>query len=272
MAPRLLPCFGRGNHASSKSARVGTSEAADLTPEEQQKMGPLLVELFTSQGCGTSPEAEVLLSRLGRGDFAGELPPVAVLCFHVDYWDYRGWKDPFGSSTCTVRQKTYVDSLHLDTLYTPLVVVQGRAQCVGNHLDAIADAVRSAPKFPSPTMHASFERTDRGALQVFFMGALRTKVDGNGVDVMAALYESGQVTDCGGGENKGRMLNNDYVVRRLEKLITVKDISAKKQVNGTVQFLLWEGFNAAKCGLLLFVQNASLQIFGVQQFQIPDTV
>lgn len=92
------------------------------------------------------------------------------------------------------------------------------------------------------------------------------------MDVMVALYESGLVTDCDGGENKGRMLNNDYVVRRMEKLVSIKDVAAKKIVAGTVEFALWEGFNAAKCGVLLFVQDESLQTFGVQQIQIPDTI
>lgn len=130
-------------------------EAIDHDTDEARGMGPVLLELFASQGCGTSPEAEAVVSRLGREDLreTGEdLPPVTVLAFHVEYWDYRGWRDPFGSSTWTVRQKAYVDALRLDTLYTPLVVVQGRSECVGNDLDAVAAALRAAPRFPSPTM------------------------------------------------------------------------------------------------------------------------
>ncbi|RWW11413.1 hypothetical protein BHE74_00036591 [Ensete ventricosum] len=123
-------------------------------------------------------------------------------------------------------------------------------------------------------LQATFQKPDPGTLQVSFTGALQTKVDGSGADVMVALYESGLVTDCDQGENKGRVLTNDYVVRRLEKLVSVKDVSAKKNISGSVHFTLWDGFNGAKCGLLLFVQNASLQTFGVQQFQIPqeDTI
>lgn len=98
----------------------------------------------------------MVASRLGRGNLElegeREVPPAVVLAFHVEYWDYRGWKDPFGSSTWTVHQKAYVDALRLDTLYTPQLVVNGRAQCVGNDLDAVSAAVRSAPRFPSPAM------------------------------------------------------------------------------------------------------------------------
>ena len=115
-------------------------------------------------------------------------------------------------------------------------------------------------------------RPTPGSLQVSLTGALRTKVDSQGANVMVALYESGLVTDCPRGENKGRVLSNDYVVRKLEKLCTVKDISAKKTVSGTVNFTLWEGFNSSKCGVAVFVQSRSYDIFGSQSFQLPDGI
>lgn len=119
---------------------------------------------------------------------------------------------------------------------------------------------------------ATFTKPAPDSLQVSLTGALRSKVDSNGANVMVALYESGLVTDCPRGENKGRVLSNDYVVRRFEKLCTVKDISAKKTVSGTVNFSLWEGFNSSKCGLAVFVQSSSHQIFGSQSFQLPDDI
>uniref|UniRef100_A0A7C9E2S8 Uncharacterized protein n=1 Tax=Opuntia streptacantha TaxID=393608 RepID=A0A7C9E2S8_OPUST len=96
------------------------------------------------------------------------------------------------------------------------------------------------------------------------------KIDSQGANIMVALYECGLVTDCPVGENKGRVLSNDYVVRRLEKLSSVKDLSPKKTVSGTVNFPLWEGINVTKCGIALFVQNNSHQIFGSQKFNLPD--
>lgn len=231
----------------------------------------MLVEMFSSQGCTTSPAAELVLSRLGRGDFELEVA-VVVLAFHVDYWDYMGWKDPFGSSQWTVRQKAYVEALGLDTIFTPQVVVQGRAQCVGNDENALVDAITQAPRFPSPSFQATFTRRAPDSLQVSLTGALRSKVDSNGANVMVALYENGLVTDCPRGENKGRVLSNDYVVRKLEKLCSVKDISPKKTVSGTVHFSLWEGFNSAKCGVAVFVQSTSHQIFGSQSFPLPDAI
>jgi len=149
MAPRLLACFGR---------RGGAATAADEAAEDPQQLaapGPVLVELFASQGCGASPEADAVAARLAQDSASQESgggPAVVVLAFHVDYWDHSGWKDPFASSAWTVRQKAYVEALRLDTLFTPQVVVQGRAHCVGTDQDALAQAVRDAPRYPAPAM------------------------------------------------------------------------------------------------------------------------
>lgn len=116
--------------------------------EEPQSAGPVMVELFSSLGCASSPEAELLLSRVGRGDFNLEMP-VILLAYHVDYWNHMGWKDPFGSSLWTVRQKAYIEALQLDaTMYTPQAIFQGRAQCMGNLEDALLSCIKSAPRYP----------------------------------------------------------------------------------------------------------------------------
>ncbi|CAN6457782.1 unnamed protein product [Victoria cruziana] len=278
MAAKLLfsACFGRkgcSKDSSENAANDHTANAQDpASGEEQRKGDPVLVELFTSQGCATSPEAELLISRLGSGDLPDDAPPVFILSYHVEYWDYLGWKDPYGSVQWTARQKAYVEALQQDTIYTPQVVVQGRAECFGTNEEAIVAEIGKAPQFPGPTMQATFERKTPETLQVSLSGPLRTKVDGKGMDIMVALYESKLVTEVGSGENKGRVVKNDFVVRMLEKMCTVRDVSAKKTVTGTVSFNLWEGFDSSRCGVVLFLQNASMQNFGCQRFQIPDSI
>ena len=145
MGRNLLACFGKGGGRRSENVR-DRNATADLTAEEQKRGGPVLVELFSSQGCATSPTAELVVSRLGRGDFNLEVP-VVLLAFHVDYWDYKGWKDPYGSSQWTVRQKAYVEALGLDTMFTPQVVVQGKVQCLGTDENALISAITEAPRF-----------------------------------------------------------------------------------------------------------------------------
>lgn len=231
----------------------------------------MVVELFSSQGCATSPVAELVLSRLGKGDMNMEVP-VMVLAFHVDYWDHAGWKDPFGSSQWTVRQKAYVEALGLDTLYTPQVVVGGKAHCVGNDDEALVSTIMAAPRFPGLALKATFQRPTVDSLQVSLSGVLRNKIDQNGANVMVALYENGLITECKSGENKGKVLPNDFVVRKLEKLCHLKDTPAKKTINGTVDFSLWDGFSCGKCGVAIFLQNGSHQIFGAQSISLPDNL
>lgn len=94
---------------------------------------------------------------------------------------------------------------------------------------------------------AMFQRPSLATLQVTLAGALGSKVNSH------APYESGLVTDITKGENKGQVLSSEFVVWRLEKLCTVKDMSTKKMVSGTVSFPLWVGFNGIKCGMVVFV-------------------
>lgn len=144
-------CF-RKHSSSAPSPANNTSQddkaIASIVADQERKGGAVLVELFSSQGCATSPKAELLFSRLGRGDFKLERP-VILLAYHVDYWDYTGWKDPYSSSLWTVRQKAYVEALNLDTMFTPQLVVQGKTQCLGDDEDAMLSCIASASREPA---------------------------------------------------------------------------------------------------------------------------
>lgn len=289
-------CFGRdprasdGSDAAGKGAKVHTTNGLDLNSNSKAlntgdsngakprskgpTQGPVLVELFTSQGCTTSPTADLFISKLGQGDSAQELEldvPVIVLAYHVEYWDYLGWKDPFANSLWTVRQRAYVQSMEQDSIYTPQVVVQGRSQCLGSDADSVLSLIRSAPRFTSSEVKATVARSSESSIEVSLSGPLKFKVEGYSLDILVALYENGHVTDCTKGENRGRVLTNDFVVRCLEKACTVKDVSGRKTVTGKVTFNLWEGYNRSKCGLVMFFQNTStMEIQGAQSLELPD--
>ena len=99
---------------------------------------PVVVELFTSQGCSSCPPADVLLGELAKRE------DVLALAFHVDYWDRLGWKDPFSSAMATARQRAYGHKLGLRTVYTPQIVVDGTAEMVGSDRRAVARAIAAA--------------------------------------------------------------------------------------------------------------------------------
>src|SRR5438309_7939527 len=107
---------------------------------------PIVVELFTSEGCSSCPPADALLAELAKR------PDVLALSFHVDYWDRLGWKDPFSSRAATDRQNRYAKLLKLATVYTPQIVVDGRWEAVGSDRADVERALdrarRDRPEVP----------------------------------------------------------------------------------------------------------------------------
>lgn len=122
-------------------------------------------------------------------------------------------------------------------------------------------------------MQVTFKQPTPAELCVSLNVSLKSKVEGYTLDVMVAIYENGLVTDCSKGENRGRILTNDFVVTGLERACTIQDLPAKKIAKGEVTLQLWEGFVKSKCGVVVFLQNpVSLEVFGAQQIDLPDDV
>ena len=108
------------------------------------EVNPVVVELFTSQGCSSCPPADAVLSKLAQR------PDVLALSFHVDYWDNLGWKDPFASRLNTDRQKAYRDAFGNAQIYTPQMVVAGISEMPGFTASAVTAAIADVPRRRSP--------------------------------------------------------------------------------------------------------------------------
>jgi hypothetical protein len=162
---------------------------------------PVVVELFTSQGCSSCPPADAFLAELARRD------DVLALGFHISYWDSLGWKDPLSSASSTERQKAYARHFTDGRVYTPQMVVDGTDEMVGSDRAAVLAALPAArPDAIAPVSFAA----DRRSV------AIGSGV-GNG-EVVLVRFVRHRTTDVGAGENSGRRADDFNGVRTLARL------------------------------------------------------
>ena len=176
---------------------------------------PVLVELFTSEGCSSCPPADDLLREMvDAGAFEGV--PVIALSEHVDYWNRLGWTDPYSSSAFTRRQQQYSERLGA-SVYTPQMVVDGRIEFVGSERRAAANAVSESARTAKVPIALQLRAGPASRLVVTV--ALDEPPSQRGeFDVMLAIAEDNLVSDVARGENQGRKLAHTAVVRRLESI------------------------------------------------------
>jgi hypothetical protein len=173
---------------------------------------PVLVELFTSEGCSSCPPADALLAHL---DATQSVPgaQVIVLSEHVTYWNQDGWHDPFSMDAMTDRQKRYQDRFGLSDVYTPQAVVDGAVQMVGSDERKLTAAVAQAATAAKAELTIQDAQWAGNAVKFSVKGAADSKTV-----LVAALAEDSAQTDVKAGENKGRNLHEVAVVRVLEEM------------------------------------------------------
>jgi hypothetical protein len=170
---------------------------------EAQERAPVVVELFTSQGCSSCPPADALLRELSM------FPDIIALSLHVDYWDYIGWKDPFASEATTERQRAYARARDERMLYTPQMIVDGRFDLVGSRREEILRAIEECFTTRKPVRLS----VEGAALHLSAGPAPETPAD-----VWLFAYDKDHVTRVAVGENAGQRLDNHHVVRDLAYL------------------------------------------------------
>lgn len=167
---------------------------------------PVLVELFTAQGCASCAEADAHIGKLA------ERPGVVALTFAVDYWDYLGWTDPFARPEFSERQRAYVTRMKLREPYTPQVVVDGRHETPGlktGEVDRLVRAAASAARNPPDMKFIGPRRVDVGS----------GRVPSGGAEVWLIRYDPREVeTAVKGGDNRGETVVQRNLVRELKRL------------------------------------------------------
>ncbi|MEP5732368.1 MAG: DUF1223 domain-containing protein [Sulfitobacter sp.] len=168
---------------------------------------PIVVELYTSQGCSSCPPADEILHELADRD------DVIALALHVDYWDYIGWKDPFGDPDHAIRQREYAAAGNRRTIYTPEMVVQGTTDIVGARPMQLSKAIADHARVPSKI---AIDLVRNGDTLTVAAQALEELPRNMVIQVLR--YTPRQTTKIKRGENRGRTLEYANVVDGLREI------------------------------------------------------
>jgi hypothetical protein len=188
--------------ALSVSGLVSVSTA----DESMTSKAPVVVELFTSQGCNSCPPADAFLAELAQR------PDLIALAFHVDYWNYIGWEDPFSSPEATQRQRDYAQSLGLSSVYTPQMVIDGSFDAVGSNRAQVNQAIAAASE--RSKIPVAITKSPAGRWLVTLPEAEVARP----ATVWVAFYDRQHVTPVKRGENAGKTLTNYNIVREFRSI------------------------------------------------------
>lgn len=215
---------------------------------------PVLVELFTSEGCSSCPPADKNLAFL-TAQQPVTTAEIITLAFHVDYWDRLGWKDRFSSPLFSQRQESYAHAFKLDSNYTPQMIVDGATEFVGSDSGKASDAIRKAVGFPKATIEVS-PSGDQWKVKITNLPSHRDAT------VYAAIAEDGISTRVEGGENSGKMLEHVSVVRRLDTLGELA--SDKSALDASFDVRVDPEWKKENLKVVVFVQeNDAKRVIGV---------
>jgi len=213
-------------------------------PAQAAQRVPVLVELFTSEGCSDCPPADSLLGQLdAKQPIAGA--EAIVLSEHVTYWNHDGWSDPYSLDAMTDRQETYDRRFGLESSYTPQMVVDGTTQFVGSNAKALIVAVEKAAKTAKEPITIENARWDHS----FATFSIRGEVPA-GAKIFAVLAADATHQEVSSGENAGRTLHHVAVVRVMKELgsepadgrpvkLSGGDLNSKSESDGPVRLVVF---------------------------------
>jgi hypothetical protein len=246
------------------SSRVQTPNAQAIAARE-----PVVVELFTSEGCSSCPPADALLAELDARQPLGTAEVIA-LEEHVDYWDQQGWKDPFSSAIWTARQNEYAGTLRNGNPYTPQMVVDGVEGFVGSRGGTARQAIEKA----SATKKSKVEISEVSPVQnkstsfKVSVEKLSSITHKDTAEVILAITESGLHSSVKAGENNGKELQHSPVVREL-KVIGVIGKNGEEGFTAQPAVKLDSKWNLENLRAVVFVQERkSRRILGAAAVQL----
>ncbi len=211
---------------------------------------PVIIELFTSQGCSSCPAADKNLTEILEQK-KKEGKEVYGLSFHVDYWNYIGWKDPYSSKDFTERQRNYAHHLNLPTIYTPQMIVNGKVEFVGSNKQLAIKLIEEASQRKS-YYQITINKLHIEENRITFLYVLDKPSTDEQLNI--ALVEKEVENFVSRGENSGKKLHHANVVRLFKSIVASKE--------GEIEIAVPSNLNLKKSSLIIYVQRKDNEIIG----------
>ena len=237
-------------------------DLSESSPSVAPGTGPVMIELFTSEGCSSCPPADALLSKLDLQPINGV--EIIVLSEHVDYWNSLGWQDPFSSADFSRRQIAYGDVFRTSSVYTPQMIVDGQQQFVGSDEKRARAAIIKAAK--ETRAQVKLELTSTKDLSVTITDLPQVTKDDT-AEVLLAITENNLSSEVSRGENAGHSLRHTAVVRRLQTIGEVVEGSNKFNANLAVPSNT--GWRKDNLRIIVFIQERhSRRVLGAASLKV----
>ena len=258
----LLALFSGFFACNTQSNPTATADVPQIQPNQPSEpintknKQPVLVELFTSEGCSSCPSADRVLTQLEK-EQSNPNAEIITLSLHVDYWDRIGWKDPFSSALYSQRQAVYGQAFNLDSNYTPQMVVDGQTEFVGSNMSNANKAITDSAKNVKATVE--LQRVENN---------LKVKIADipkhENATIFLAIAEDNLSSNVTRGENSGKKLAHTSVVRELKSIGVVTAQQNSFTTEAAVQ--IQPDWKKENLKFVVFVQeNGSRKILGVNR-------
>lgn len=222
---------------------------------------PVVLELFTSQGCSSCPEADRVLA-----DIAAMREDIVALSLHVNYWDYMGWEDRFATAEITRRQHQYNDTLGLTYVYTPQLVINGRRHVVGSGREEIMALIADAKAEIEAGLPIDIAPGTEGGVHVS-IGSGTPPGNGNADNVVWMVsYDREHSTQVTAGENAGNEMVNHRVVRSFRQIAVWR--GGQLEIPISAAELRADGGDG--CAILVQADNGIGPILGARQIWLDQ--
>ena len=241
-----------------QASSVTVSPESETAKAAGRNVTPVVVELFTSEGCSSCPPADEILSKLDKSQSIEGIEVIA-LGEHVDYWNKLGWIDPYSSVEFSTRQNIYAEAFGRDGIYTPQMIVDGQDEFVGGNWNRAREAIMKAGRLPKAKIEllsSSGSNESSKDLQLsIHIRDIPQVTAGDTAEVLLAITESNLRSEVSRGENAGRYLSHSAVVRSLAVLGNINKGQQSFDAESTAT--LKAGWQRDNLRAVVFIQEQS---------------